>query len=161
MEEVADLAQHLAAQKKRPLYLVIGHQVQIALAIANLGVGQPVPLLRRRAQRFGENHETGQPQADFARLGGEQGPARADEIRQVKTPEHVELFVAEHVFLGINLDAPALVLDVDEHAFAHIAMRGDAPGERDFAALDVIGPRLGAGLGGLKFIREGVDAARP
>ena len=49
--------------------------------------------------------------------------------------EDVELLVAEDVFLGVDLDASALVAHVDEHAFAHVAMGGDAAG--DVVAIDV------------------------
>ena len=68
------------------------------------------------------------------------------------------LFVAEDVFLRVNLDAPALVADVHEHGFAHVAVRGDAAGERDFAALGVILARVGAGFAGREFVFERVNA---
>jgi len=39
-----------------------------------------------------------------------------------------------------------------------LALRGDAPGDGDFAALDVIAARLGAGFRGREFILERVNA---
>ena len=72
--------------------------------------------------------------------------------------ENIPLLVAERIFLRVNLDASALVLDVDEHAFAHLAMSGDASGERDFATFDVIGSRLSAFVFRRKFIGKRVDA---
>ena len=62
-----------------------------------------------------------------------------------------QLLVAEHIFLRINLDAPALVAHVNEHGFAHVAVRGDAAGEGDFAAFDVIRAR------GVRRFRSGVN----
>ena len=79
---------------------------------------------------------------DLAGLGREQRALRADEIAQVQVPENIELLVAQHILLRINLDAPALVADIDEHALAHVAMGGDAAGHGDFAAFDVIGAGL-------------------
>ena len=44
-------------------------------------------------------------------------PLHADEIAEVEVRENVELFVAERIFLRVNLDAPALVAHVNEHGF--------------------------------------------
>ncbi len=85
-------------------------------------------------------------------------PLDADEIAEVEVLEDVELVVAERLFLGVNLDAAALVLDVDEHALAHFAMGGDAAGEGDFAALGVMGAGVVAGFGGREFVGKGIDA---
>ena len=64
--------------------------------------------------------------------------------REVEMPEDVQLLVAEDIFLRINLDAPALVAHVNEHGFAHVAVRGDAAGDGDFAAFGVIASRASA-----------------
>ena len=40
--------------------------------------------------------------------------------------ENGELVVAENVFLRVALDASALISHVNEHGFAHVAVRGDA-----------------------------------
>ena len=37
-------------------------------------------------------------------------PVHADEVAQVQVPEDVELLVAQHVLLGVDLDAAAVVL---------------------------------------------------
>ena len=51
-----------------------------------------------------------------------------------------------------------MVLEVNEHALAHFAVRGDAAGDGDLAVLDVIGARLVARFGRGEFIGERVDA---
>ena len=79
-------------------------------------------------------------------LGGEHRAVHPDEIREIEMLENGELFVAEDIFLRVNLHAPALVADVDEHGFAHVAVRGDAAGERDFAALGVMFAGVRAGF---------------
>ncbi len=56
-------------------------------------------------------------------------PRDADKIAEVKMRENVKLLVAEDIFLRVSLDAPALVADVNEHGLAHVAVRGDAPGD--------------------------------
>ena len=70
----------------------------------------------------------------------------------------MKLFVAENIFLRIHLDASALVADVNEHGLAHVAMRGDASGERHFAAFDIICARGVAGFRRRKFVLERVNA---
>ena len=64
--------------------------------------------------------------------------ANADEIAQIEVRENIPLLVAEDIFLRINLDAPALVAHVNEHGFAHVAVRGDAAGHGHFAAFGVM-----------------------
>ena len=72
--------------------------------------------------------------------------------------ENVELLVAEDVFLRVNLDAAALVAHVNEHGFAHVAVRGDAPGHGHFAAFRVIVARLLAGFRGRELVFERENA---
>jgi len=61
------------------------------------------------------------------------------------------------LFLRVNLDAPALVLEVEELAFAHVPVRRDAAGNGDLAVLGIIGARLAAALGGRVAIGKGID----
>lgn len=72
--------------------------------------------------------------------------------------ENIPLLVTEDILLSIDLDAAALVLQVNEHALSHVAMRRDTPGDGNFATLDVIAPRHMAGFSGRKFIFERVNA---
>jgi hypothetical protein len=72
--------------------------------------------------------------------------------------ENSELIVAESIFLRVNLDAPVLVAHVNKHAFAHLTVRGNAPGHSHFTALGVIIMRLPAGFAGREFIFERVNA---
>ena len=72
--------------------------------------------------------------------------------------ECIPQIVAQNIFLGINLNASALVAHVNEHGFAHFTMRGDASGDGDFTAFGVIFSRIGAGFGRRKFIFERENA---
>ena len=159
VEKIPDLVDDLAALEEHFLHLRIRDQIEVTLAIANFGVFEPVPFRRRRAQRFGENGEAQSSLMEISPvLVVNSVPCHADEIAEVEVLENIELFVAENIFLRINLDAPALVADVNEHGFAHVAMRGDAPGQRHFAAFDVIGAGGIAGFGGRKFVLERINA---
>ena len=71
----------------------------------------------------------------------------------------IELFIAKNVLLRINLDAAGLVLDVDEHALAHVAVRRHTPGEGDFAAFGVIRAGVGALFRGRELVPKRINAA--
>ena len=64
--------------------------------------------------------------------------------------KNIELLVAENIFLRVNLDASALIAHVNEHGFAHVAVRSDAPGHGHAMAF---GQRAGieAAAGGVAF----------
>ena len=147
--------------RKDLLHLRVRHQIEVTLAIADFRVFESVPFGWRRAQGLGEDDEADDFDGNLAGLGREHRAAHADEIRKVEMLENGELVVAEDVFLRVNLDAPALVADVHEHGFAHVAVRGDAAGERDFAAFGVILPRVGARFGRSELVFERVNAFGP
>ena len=166
VQKVSNFGNDLTAFEEDVLHLIVAHQVEVTLAVANLGVFESVPFGWRRAQSLGKNHECGELDRNFTGFGGEHRAAHADEIAEVEVFEDIELFVAERLLLGVNLDpCTALratsVFDVNELALAHVAVRGDAPGQRDFAALGIIGARLSAVFRGCKFVFERVDALGP
>ena len=74
--------------------------------------------------------------------------------------EDFELFVAERLFLRVNLEASTLIFDVNELALAHVPVGGDATGQRHLAAFRVSRARLRASLPGRKFVLERVNAPR-
>src|SRR5437867_2931568 len=132
-QETANLEDDLAALKKNILYLRVGDQVEIPLAVADFGIGQAVPLFRRRTQGLGQDGKRSESNRDFTGFGCKQRPARADEIAKIEVAKNVELLVTEHVLLGIGLEAAALVAYVNEHTLAHVSMSCDPPGHRHLA----------------------------
>ena len=98
---------------------------------------------------------------NLARFGREQRAANADKIGQIKMLENFPKLIAQNIFLRINLDAPALVAHVNEHGFAHVAVRGDAARHGHFAAFGVVFPRVGAGFGRRELVFERVNAFGP
>src|SRR5207244_13447716 len=105
---------------------------------------------RRGPQRLGEDKEGRELDGDFSRLGGEHRAADANKVPEVEVLEDFKLFIAQRLFLGVNLNGPALILDVDELALAHVAVTGYPAGERDFALFDIIRPGLGTCFRGRK-----------
>jgi hypothetical protein len=101
-----------------------------------------VPFRRRRAQRLGQNGEAVSLTEISPVLVVNIVPLTPMKSPRSRCVKMSELLVAEDVFLRVALDASALVAHVNEHGFAHVAVRGDAAGDGDFAAFDVIGAGL-------------------
>ena len=188
VQKIPDLGDDLAALEKNFLHFQVRHQVEITLAIADFRVGEAVPFFRRRTQRFGQNHEwrlrrfgsgtgilpvcrilvlgthrrdacaTTQLNGNLTRFGREKSSTHTDKISQIKMLKNFPLLVAEDIFLRINLDATALVTNVNEHGLAHVALGGDATGNSDFTAFGVIAARMLAGFTGREFVFERVNA---
>ena len=168
VKEAADFVDDGAAFEKNFFHVRIANQIKVTLTVANFGVFESVPFRGRRAQRFGDDGEGFELDARFAGFGAEQRAGDADEIAEVEVRENIpasrRLFF-HGIFLRVNLDASALVAHVNEHGFAHLAVRGDAPGDGHAMAF---GQRAGieAAAGGVafgvgrEFILERVNAFR-
>ena len=67
--------------------LLVGNQIEIALAVSNFHVGQPVPFFRQRQKRLAEQSHFGDPDREFASLGPEQMPGDADQVPEIEQLE--------------------------------------------------------------------------
>src|SRR6185369_10388928 len=59
VEEVADRTDELGAQPEALARRVVRQEIEIALAVADLGVGDAGPLVGERTKRFREDHALG------------------------------------------------------------------------------------------------------
>ena len=59
-------------------------------------------------------------------------------------PEDVKLLITQNVFLSIDLQPPALIAHIDEHALAHIPVGSNPAGDGHLATLRIVGARFGA-----------------
>src|SRR4051812_28755170 len=57
VKKVPDLANDPAAEQKSLPHIIICHQVEVTLPIANLGVRKTMPLFRWWSERLGEDHK--------------------------------------------------------------------------------------------------------
>ena len=94
--------------------LRVGDQVEVALAQADLGIGQPAVLVRQRAQRLGEQPHLGHLDGELAGVGGHHGAGGADPVAAVERLDPLERRFAERVARGEQLDAAGLVLERGE-----------------------------------------------
>ena len=108
--------------------LLVRDQIEITLPVTRLDVLKPVPFLRQRPQRFPEQLELVDFQGRLAGLGEETIAFDADEIAEIDQLEKLDHLLADFLRVDVNLDPPGRIAQVDEMAFAHVAMRGDAAG---------------------------------
>ncbi len=126
-EELADVGDDLRAHAERFAHLLVHHQVDVALAIALLGVGQAVELVRQRAQRLGQQPHVVHVDVQVTLAGARQGTLGGDDVAQVEVLDRLDLLGRQHLAIDIDLDAPAHVLQHHERP----AVEHDAPGDLD------------------------------
>ncbi|MNF73573.1 hypothetical protein D3C84_555780 [compost metagenome] len=140
VEEVADVGDHLGAHAEGLAHLLVDDQVDVALAVAGLGIGQAVELVRQRTQRLGQQAGFLHVDVQVSFAGTGQHAADADDVAQVPVLDRFEGLGRQGLAVDVELDAPAGVLEDHERA----AVEHDAPGHAD---LDLLGFQLNlAGL---------------
>ena len=129
VEEAADRRDDARARDEQLARLLVGDQVELALAVAGLDVLEAVVLLRRRAQRLGQQRPVLDLERQLAAAGAEDGAVDADQVAEVERDEPVERLLAEHVRARLQLDAPDAVDEVEERHLALAAPRGQPAGD--------------------------------
>ena len=90
VEEPAHRGDDLRAGEEQLARLLVGDQVELALAEARLGVGQAVVLLGRRAQRLGQQRPVLDRDRQLAAAGPEDGAVGADQVAEVEPSSALE-----------------------------------------------------------------------
>ena len=125
VQEPPDLRDDARARDEQLARLLVRHQVELALAVAGLDVGQPVVLLGRRQQRLREQRPVVDLQRQLAAAGPEDRAIGADQVAEIEPHQPVQRVLPEHVRAGVQLHAPRAVDEVDEGRLALPAARGD------------------------------------
>src|SRR4029077_18076348 len=87
VEKLAQLADNLRPLDKNFSCLLVYDEAQIPAAVSNLRVCEPVPLLRKRQQGFGQKLQTLDPHRKFICFGPEQMAGDSDDVAQIKQLE--------------------------------------------------------------------------
>ena len=165
VEEAADEAHDAGADAEGLAHLGVHDQVDIALAVARLGVGQASPLLGQRAHGLDQQLDARDLDRQLAGLGAEHGAAGADDVADVPGLELGIALGTDGIGLHEQLHAPGHVLDLREARLAHHALGDETAGqhvhlhlaferggvERAVARLQVGGQRVAA-----EAVREGL-----
>ncbi len=150
-----------AAQAEDLPAMLVAHQVEVALALAQFDVLQPVELLRRRLQRLSQQRQRLHSDRRFAGAGTQRLARSADDIAGVQVAQQRRAGLAERLAPQQQLHAATIVADMDEGDAPHIAHDAHAPGDSDTGRRIGQGCSFGAGVAAPKGRRKGVDAPRP
>ncbi len=107
--------------------LRVHDEVEVALAVADLHVGQAVPFFRQGPKALGEQAKPLDLEGELPRAGLEDPAGEVDDIAHVEALEKGEGRLAHLVLADEGLDAPLAVLDGDEGPLAEIPDRHDPP----------------------------------
>ena len=111
------------ALHERLARLLAHQQVDVALAVAELGVLQAVERVRQRAADLREQHELVDCERRLAALRLHRRARRADDVAEV------DVDCAGAFLLAEELDPPGAVDEVEEDELAHVAPREYAAGD--------------------------------
>ena len=110
VHKVPDMLDKPGADDEVALYLRVDNQVHIPLAVAQLGAGQAVELLRQGQQGLGQQGNLHHPDRHLPPLGAEDHALHAHNVADVVLFEAGILRLVHLVLPGVELDAARLVL---------------------------------------------------
>ena len=159
-QELPDDGDDAGTELHRLADVGVDDQVDIALAVAGLLVGQAMIFFRQRVKRFGEKLKRIHGYRLFAGAGDKQGAGQADDIPQVKQAEQAPQGLADGILFDIPLQSPELILEMEEGRFPHDPNRHDPSGQRYHGGLfrqriEVAEDLLGR-VGAVKSVRKRV-----
>ena len=143
--------------RKTLAHLRVRDQVDVALPIPGLGVGESVVLLREWPKRLGQQHDLGRGHRELASARTQNGSGRADPIAEVHLLDRRESIVAYHVDAREELQVACGIADDEEDHLPLVALGDQAPRDAD----DIRGLGTGLKLRVLGLQPSGACAHRP
>ncbi len=104
VEEFPDMRDDGRTQPEDSAGGLVHDQVHIALAIPRFLIGQPVKLLRQRAQGFGQKPQHIHLDRQFPGLGFKDGARRAENVAQIPVFEVLVQPLRQSIFLDEQLN---------------------------------------------------------
>ena len=104
VEEAPNRRDDVRPHFEDPARIRIHDQVEIALPVADLDIGEAVPLLRQRQMTLGEKRERRGPDRQLARAGPEQVAGNAHMVAEIQQLEDPEVLFRERVLPDVNLN---------------------------------------------------------
>lgn len=121
---------HLRTHTEGVAGFFVDHQVDVALAVALLGVGQAVVLVGQRAQRLGQQAHVGHFDVQVALAGTGQGAFGADDVAQVPGLDRGQGFFRQGLAVDVDLNTASHVLDNHERTTVEHDAAGDLDRDR-------------------------------
>src|SRR6185437_16610344 len=103
-QEAADRGDDAAAVAQRRAAILAHDQIEIALAIARLEIGEAVIFLRQRQQRLGRSRDLGGIDRQFAARRAPHLAFDADDVAEIEQLQERDLFRREEILVTEDLD---------------------------------------------------------
>ena len=133
--KLADDGYDLGALAEHVADLRVHDEVNVALTITDLAVGEAVELLRQRTQRLGKDLQRGNCQGELAAARTHDSAGCADDVAKVEKTQELPVLLVEVVDAAEELNLAGIVLYHDKRDLALVADGADAAGHRiDFLA---------------------------
>ena len=97
----------------------IDHQIDVALPVARLDVGEPVMQVGQRVLAGRQQLELLEPQRQLAAPARDRLARDADDVAELRVADRGEQLLAEAVGARQQLDPAAAILEVEEGGLAH------------------------------------------
>ena len=131
----ANQADDLAALAEGVANVGVHDEVDVALTVTDLAIGQAVELLGQWTQGLGEDLQVRRGKGELAALGADDGTRRADDVSEVEAGKKRPVLLRQVVHAAEQLDGARDVLEDDEGDLALLAEGADTARER----VDVLG----------------------
>ena len=129
IEEPSDLSDHAAPGQEGATNLRVGHEVHVALPIADLDVGEPVPLLGRRQQGLAEEGQLAGFDRELALAGAHHAARDPQEVAEVDEIEQAIGRLPHHVLAHVDLKPVLPVRQGGKGGLAVGPLQEHAPGD--------------------------------
>ncbi len=129
VQPLADRGDDLGAHDEQLAGVLIGEQVELAVAIAGAGVAEPVVLVGRRAQSLGEQRAAQHGKRELPALGDVHAADDPDDVPDVEAEDALVGVLAERVDAHDRLDLTRQVAHVQERGLAVAPPRDQPPGD--------------------------------
>ena len=135
LHKLTDDGDNLGALAEHVADLGVHDEVNVALAITNLAVGEAVELLRQRTQRLREDLQRGDCQGKLAAASAHDSAGCADDVAKVEKTQELPVLLVKVVDAAEELNLAGVVLYHNKRDLALVANGADAAGHGiDFLA---------------------------
>ncbi len=110
-------------------------QIEVSHPLAKLGIGEPLVLLGRSGDGFGQQRQVLGEDGQFAGAGAFHLAFNADDVAQVEAFRQLEVLVADLGLADHRLDGAGPIADLQPVNLARGAAEHDSPGRADLGAM--------------------------
>ena len=130
VQEAPDRREQAAPHLEHAPRIRVDDQIEVALAVADLHVLQPVPLLGQRQMALARNSSAARPDRELVGLRAEQVARDTDVVAEVEQTHHLVVALRDRVLPHVHLDPLTSVRQHQKGRLAEAADDHDTAGRR-------------------------------